>query len=297
MKQTIEPFGQYIAVHLSQSTAEKYMASAEKFVAWCELQDWFTWEDLPRSAVRDYCTALIEADYRPATVQAQLAGVSRFLKWARVQEHKLVEFHPAEIPRKHHQVKDALSPELLGHYFRLADELEEPARTAVMLLPCSALRGGELVSLPLNCLRRVPLKLKDGTEKETLTLVVKGKGGNERIVPLLDEGSQVIVGYLKGWRRGNSDTDWLFPGRNGHMADRTLRSAVQQIREPLKLRFTAHTMRRTYLTSLYRKGVDPVTLAKIAGHSDVKTLMTHYLALDEVDLAGAVHNTGGRLTA
>jgi integrase len=75
-----------------------------------------------------------------------------------------------------------------------------------------------------------------------------------------------------------------------------LRKAVQKIRMPLKMDFTAHTMRRTYLTTLYRKGVDPIIIQKIAGHKDLKTLINHYLYLDEYDLAGAVHGSGGKLT-
>jgi integrase len=80
------------------------------------------------------------------------------------------------------------------------------------------------------------------------------------------------------------------------MSDRTLRAALQHIRTPLGMRFTPHTMRRTYLTTLFRKGVDSAVLAKIAGHADIKTLITHYLALDDVDVARAVHMVGAKLT-
>jgi site-specific recombinase XerD len=299
VKRAVAPFARYIGTALSEGTAGKYAAAAEKFLTWAELQGWNTWEDLPRTAIRDYCAGLVEAQYRAASVQAHIAGILRFVKWARQQDYELRDFYDPEIPRNHRKVRDTLSSDMFEHYFRLADEREEPVRTAAMLLPCAGLRGSELVSLPLTALRRVTLKLSDGSKKETMTLMVKGKGGDERVVPLLDEGAQVVAGYMAkgGWRDAHPDPHWLFPGRHGHLAARTLRSAVQHIREPLKMRFTPHTMRRTYLTTLYRKGVDPLTLAKIAGHKDVKTLMVHYLALDEFDLAGAVHNTGGRLTA
>jgi integrase len=209
---------------------------------------------------------------------------------------RIPDFYPAELPRKKTRVKDILSPELFQHYFRLAEGLKEPARTAVLLLPSSGLRAEELCGLPLQCLRRSPLLLKNGYKKQTLTIVVKGKGGNERLVPLLDEGAQAVAAYLKGWRRRHPDTKWLFPGRNSHMADRTLRKAIQKVRVPLKMTWTPHTMRRTYLTTLYRKGVDPIIIQKIAGHKDLKTLINHYLYLDENDLVTAVHSSGGRLT-
>jgi integrase len=205
------------------------------------------------------------------------------------------DFHPPEMPRHTRQIRDALAPELFERYFNLAAELDEPVRTAAMLLPCTGLRGGEMVGLPLGCMKRSKITLRDGTEKGVLMFRVFGKGGHERWVPLLDEGAQMVVGYLRGWRRSHSDAKWLFPGRKGHMSDRTLRAALQHIRTPLGMRFTPHTMRRTYLTTLYRKGVDIGYLAKIAGHTDTKTLLNHYLAINDIDIATAVHETGGSL--
>jgi hypothetical protein len=54
-------------------------------------------------------------------------------------------------------------------------------------------------------------------------------------------------------------------------------------------------MRRTYLTTLFKQGVSPTVLAKIAGHGNVQVLVNHYLQLDASDLAAAVHAPGGRL--
>ena len=298
MKQVLEAFERYMLSIRSPVTAAKYVTAAENFLNWLGEQGYLSLDRAPRNSLRNYCMVLVEDGYSPATVHARIAGVSRFVKWCRTEEIKVPNFYPAERPKNITKVKEVLSPDLFAHYFRLAEELREPARSAVMMLPCSGLRGQELVSLPLRSLRRTPLLLQNGKKKQTLTLIVKGKGGDERLVPLLDEGAQVIVGYLQGWRKRHPDTRWLFPGRiRGHMSSRTLRGAVQHIRGPLKMDFTAHTMRRTYLTTLYRKGVDPIILQKIAGHKNLKTLINHYLYLDEFDLAGAVHGSGGRLTS
>ncbi len=233
----------------------------------------------------------------PATVHMHMAGVQRFVSWFEQHRGEVPAFFKPEMPKNPRKMKDILAPEQLKEFFQLADkELEEPVRSAVMLLPCSGLRGSELAGLPLSCLRRVNLRMSDGTERGVLTIVVKGKGGNERMVPLLNEGQQIIAGYLSGWRGTHADTEWLFPGRyQEHLASRSLRAALQRIREPLGLTFTPHTMRRTYLTGLYRRGVAPEALTKIAGHKKVDTLLVHYLAIDGHDVTSAVHKAGATI--
>ena len=294
MQPVLEDFQLYIASIRSAATADRYVYSADKFLQWLK-ESGYSLAMAPRAAVKDYCARMVQAGYLPSTINQQMAGVKRFIDWSRMKDMEVPDFYPPELPKINTKIKDILSPQLFQEYFRLGGELKEPSRTAVLLLPCSGLRAQELVSLPLNCLRRTDLQLSEGVQKQTLTVIVRSKGGNEKLVPLLDEGVEVVMAFLKGWRRKHKDTKWLFPGIDGHLSDRTLRAKVQKIRQPLGMRFTPHTMRRTYLTSLYRKGVDPVVLAKIAGHKDVKTLVNHYLFLDEHDLAGAVHRSGGTL--
>jgi integrase len=193
-------------------------------------------------------------------------------------------------------MKEILEPDRLSQFFHLAnDQLEEPTRSAVMLLPCTGLRSIELASLRLQCFRWVPLKMDNGTEAKMLAVVSRAKGGDEKVTPVLTEGVEIISTYLTGWRRAQPDTKWLFPGKSEHLATRTMRAALQRIREPLGLVFSPHTMRRTYLTGLYRRGVPAEILQKISGHKDIDTLIRHYLALDPHDSAKAVYQAGGTL--
>jgi integrase len=220
-----------------------------------------------------------------------MAGINRYIRWLDTQGVSSPEFFKAELPRRKRKVKDVLSPEHLRLYTQLANELDEPLRSAIMLFPRTGLRSNEMATLKLNSAKRVPFQMAGGQTRDTTTLRVRGKGGDERVVPVLEEGVTVLHTYFDRWRKYHPDTQWLFPGRYaGHISTRALREAVQKIRKPLRMTFTPHTMRRTYLTSLYRQGVDPLMLAKIAGHSDVKILMDHYLALDENDIVNAVHS-------
>lgn len=74
------------------------------------------------------------------------------------------------------------------------------------------------------------------------------------------------------------------------------RAMIQQGFTTQKVRrLTSHTLRRTYLTTLHRAGLDVATLTRIAGHESVQTTMKHYLEIRPEDTTGAVHKTGARL--
>jgi site-specific recombinase XerD len=283
---------------MAASSADRYADAVRKFLAWMRgTKHIQSIEHAPRNTLVLYCSGLVEAGYMPATVHMQMAAVNRYIKWLGQQDVNLPAFHRPDLPKNPIRMKDILEPDQLSTFFRLADEeLEEPVRSAVMLLPCSGLRSGELAELPLSSIRRVSIDLADGHKTHALALVVRGKGGDERVVPLLNEGAQILAGYLAGWRRSHPDVQWLFPGRyDSHIATRSLRSALQRIREPIQMVFTPHTMRRTYLTGLYRRGVKAEVLVKIAGHKKIETLLTHYLALDGHFVTNAVHKAGSSL--
>jgi integrase/recombinase XerD len=116
-------------------------------------------------------------------------------------------------------------------------------------------------------------------------------------VPLLPDGVSILMSYLKQWRR-HIPARGLWVYSDGHVVnERTLRLALADIRRQIgvKSRFTAHTMRRTYITTLQRSGLDVTTITKIAGHKSYQTTLDHYLEIHPEDLVGAVARSGARL--
>lgn len=293
----LSPFESYIAAFRSKATAERYSIAVQAFLSWLK----GAYGEVPlgglgRDAVSEYTRYLLDAGYLPGTIHSHLAGLNRYFRWLQEKHDvRLPDFHRVELPKPKRKVRDVLDSGMLTHYFRVSGELDEPLRTAVMLLPCSGLRSHEMVGLSITAVKRSQIKLKDGTDKSVLCFTVSGKGGNQRVVPLFDEGAEVLLGYLKGWRGKHRDALYLFPGRrSGHLSTRALRDSIQQIRGAFKASWTPHTMRRTYLTTLYRRGVPIPTLAKIGGHT-TQVLIDYYLAVDDHDVMQAVHADGGRL--
>lgn len=292
-----EAFERYIAKVRSKGTAEKYGAGATRLVEFCQLSDYLDWAEIPSNILSAFSEYLVSQGFSAATVALNVYGGRKYLNWLLGQGIPIPNISKPDLPKITYKVKDLLPPDALSRYFEMADQLlNEPYRTAVMLMPCSGLRIDEMASLPLTAIKKEQVVLEDGEVKNTLVLKVAGKGGDERIVPLFDEGVKILTGYLAGWRK-NCAGPWVFPcnvkGKK-HANVRCLRDALVKLRPSLGLEFTPHTMRRTYLVTLWRRGVSEAVLAKIAGHKSVQTLFKHYLALDSHDLIKAVHGANGR---
>jgi len=294
-------FARYIKATQSDSTAAKYKSSVDEFTRTLKRSGLIDFKKLPRGTLNKYVELLSEQGYAPASISVFLAGVKRYLRWVEDQGVKVAPQSKVELPRKRHVMRDILTPDMLIAYVGYANDLlKEPMRSAAILLPCTGLRATELATLPLTAIRKAEITIHDKKHK-VFALRVTGKGGKERTVPIIGEGAEVLVTYLSGHRQ-TCKGPFLFPGqpsihnRQGQipMATRTLRSAVNRLRAPFDMNFTPHTMRRTYLVGLWRKGVDAPTIAKIGGHTNIQTLFQHYLNLDDEDVLRAVHESEGK---
>ncbi len=145
----------------------------------------------------------------------------------------------------------------------------------VELLYASGLRISELTGLPLAAVARDPA-----------FLIVKGKGGKERLAPLNGPAREAMKAYLpvrkSFFARGVKDSPWLFPsrGRAGRLTARRFaqlldESAIDAGVDPAKV--SPHSLRHAFATHLLEGGADLRTVQKLLGHSDIATtqIYTH----------------------
>lgn len=296
---SVSRFEKAIASTRSKGTAAQYAIAARGFLGWLAEHGCTSVERAKKSALQDY-VAELSSQLKPASVRLKLQGVQRYLKWCKGRGLNVPDFAEPDMPRVKIKVRDILSRPALREFMERADRWLEspPLKTAVQLLPCCGLRVDEIATLRLEDVRTAEVELTGGAKRKCLVLRVVGKGGRERTVPVLDEGQFALTEYVRGWRRHRGG-DWLFPSdtsKSGHVVTRTLQLAVEKARPP-DVHCTPHTFRRTYLTELYRRGVAPPTIARIAGHANLDTLYKHYLNIDETEALKAVHGTGNRLLA
>jgi integrase/recombinase XerD len=144
------------------------------------------------------------------------------------------------------------------------------------LLYATGLRITELVRLPLAAAQRNPR-----------FLVVRGKGGRERIVPLGEPSRQALAAYLATRTDGGAGgraSPWLFPSRGarGHLT----RQRCGQLLKSLAIRagldpgrLSPHVLRHAFASHLLDRGADLRSVQQMLGHADIATtqIYTHVL--------------------
>lgn len=150
----------------------------------------------------------------------------------------------------------------------------------VELLYGSGLRATELVSLPRNAIA-----------PDRPYLILRGKGGRERLVPLSDRARAAVAIW-----RGHvaSDRPWLFPSGRTHLSRVRLHQLLKGLAAEAGIppdRVSPHVLRHAFATHLLAGGADLRALQSMLGHADIATteIYTHVDASRLVELVNARH--------
>ncbi len=148
------------------------------------------------------------------------------------------------------------------------------------LLYASGMRVSELVALPLSTVLR-----------DTRAIMVRGKGGKERLVPLGAPALKALAAYRAA--RGEflpkpkknarkTDSPFLFPsrGRSGHLTRHRLGQLLKELARQAGLDpgiVSPHVLRHAFATHLLDHGADLRSVQKMLGHADIATtqIYTH----------------------
>ena len=151
-------------------------------------------------------------------------------------------------------------------------------RAMIELLYGSGLRVSELVGLPLHAV-----------SAETRTLLVRGKGDKERLVPLGVPARRALEAYLAVRHRhlaAGVPSRWLFPSRSasGHLTRHRLAQmlkALAQLAGIAPSRVSPHALRHAFASHLLANGADLRVVQKMLGHADIATTEIYTHVLDE----------------
>jgi site-specific recombinase XerD len=117
-------------------------------------------------------------------------------------------------------------------------------------------------------------------------LIVRGKGGKQRVVVLSAEVRLALQRYLKACPYRPTAEHPLWWGAHGCLTLEGLKVTVRKVGKRAGVKVGAHQLRRTFATWSLRNGIDLEHLRLLMGHSDLKTTQ-QYLALVEDDLKRA----------
>ena len=150
----------------------------------------------------------------------------------------------------------------------------------VELLYGSGLRATELVSLPRAAVR-----------DDQPYLILRGKGGRERLVPLSDRARAAVA----AWRaQVPVERAWLFPSGKTHLSRVRLHQLIKALAAEAGVppdRVSPHVLRHAFATHLLEGGADLRALQSMLGHADIATteIYTHVDAARLVELVNTRH--------
>lgn len=151
------------------------------------------------------------------------------------------------------------------------------------LLYATGMRVSELVALPVSAARGDPRML-----------LILGKGGKERMVPLSPPARAALTIWLgerdsaeeKATAKGAQASRFLFPsrGKSGHLTRHRFYLLIKELAvaggvSPAKV--TPHTLRHAFATHLLANGADLRSIQTLLGHADVATTEIYTHVLDE----------------
>lgn len=130
------------------------------------------------------------------------------------------------------------------------------------------------------------LSLKGGDHPLPQVLRIPGKGGKERVVPVLGIARQAVDRYVALCPFQLSKTEPLFRGaRGGPLGPRAVQKATAEARAQLGLPATAtpHALRHSFATHLLSAGGDLRTIQELLGHASLSTTQA-YTGIDGAHL-------------
>ncbi|HKF64856.1 MAG TPA: site-specific tyrosine recombinase XerD [Dongiaceae bacterium] len=230
--------------------------------------------------IRGYLASLTGAGMAPRTQARRLSALRQFYKYLAAEGRRSDDpTATLDSPRLGRPLPKTLEEDEIEALLAAAGKLPAGAERArlVLLLELlygAGLRVSELVSLPLASMLR-----------QAKVLVLRGKGGKERMVPLGEPVRAALAAYLEHrpfFLVKDRPSPWLFPSRGakGHLTRQRLAQLLKDLAPAAGIdpaRLSPHVLRHAFATHLLDHGADLRSVQKMLGHADIATtqIYTH----------------------
>ena len=231
-----------------------------------------------------YFVDLAARGFAASTAARRMSAARRFYRFS-LQEGWRSDDPSAglQAPRSQRRLPKVLSEAEVDALFDAARRQDGPggARLVCLLetLYAAGLRVSELVTLPVSAL----------TARDR-TLVIRGKGGRERLAPLTPSALDALEAYARhresflpsrAGARALADR-YLFPSRgaDGHLTREAFARSLKGLAADAGLApevVSPHVLRHAFATHLLARGADLRVVQTLLGHADLSTtqIYTH----------------------
>jgi site-specific recombinase XerD len=260
----------------SAATRRSYASDLDQLFDWLAARGQ-TVDDLERRTVRAFAADLGRRGYAPATLARKLStlrGLCRDLTERGVLGADPTRQLPG--PRRRRRLPRVLSIDDVGALLEAAGGTEPLAlrdRLALELLYGCGLRSQELVGLTIDDVRPAEAQL-----------IVHGKGGKTRIVPMGEEAAAALGRYLERGRGELARASGERLGAQPLLVTRTGRGLLTSDVRRLLLKYcrfagreaaSPHMLRHAYATHMLERGADLRAIQELLGHASVSTTQVY----------------------
>ena len=232
------------------------------------------------AAIRAFLTSLASAGLAASTQARKLSAIRQFYRFLFLEDHRADDpTQTLESPKQPRALPKVLQAHEINALIDAARQ--KPGAEGMRLVAClellyaTGMRVSELLTLPLSAIA-----------PDRRSVIVFGKGGKERMVPIgrsaceaLSDYLAVRDGFLKKRTKGSR---FLFPSRSkeGHLTRQRLTQLLKELAvnagiEPSRL--SPHVLRHAFASHLLEGGADLRAVQMMLGHADIATteIYTH----------------------
>jgi len=272
---------------LGRHSQRSHIESCKRFTVWLKRSP----DTATADEVRAFQLHLIESGCCIGNRNRIMSGVKSLLR-VTLRRHDLVaEIYHLREPQR---VPLILSQDETRRLLLMAPNLK--TRVLLSLAYGTGLRVGEVVRLKIRHIDSV----------QSIIRVEQGKGRKDRHVMLSPEALTLLRDWWAErsirWDAGVSAGDrWLFPGRrNGlHLSTHQVSRLFHEATEVAGIRkaVTLHTLRHSFATHLFDRGVDIRTIQALLGHDKLETTARYTRVATGMisSVESPLDNLGGKL--
>jgi integrase/recombinase XerD len=276
------------------NTIEAYARDLDDLAAWLVTRN-RTISSAATVDLRGYLAALADRGFAASSAARRLSAIRQLYRFLLAEGYRADD--PAAIiegPRRGRPLPKVLSIAEVDRLIAAARRFVDSQRAAgvgrlralrlmclLELLYATGLRISELIALPASAARR-----------DDEMLIIRGKGGKERLVPLNAAAKAAMRDYraaLVQWRQDHDEapgSKWLFPsfGEDGHLTRQHAARELKQIAVSAGLRpeqVSPHVLRHAFASHLLHNGADLRVVQTLLGHADISTTQIYAHVLDD----------------
>ncbi len=258
-------------LRLSQNTLENYTRDLKQFINYIQnnITQNITEKTFENLTIKDFRAFIISIKNKnPSSIARNISTLKNFFKFLNEENIAInTQIEILKSPKLPKKLSSALNNDdainILETFDKVINDKWQAERDKALftLIYGTGLRISEALNLNIN-------------DIQNETLIIKGKGNKERMVPLLDIIKDTINAYIKIAPFNFRNDDPVFRGAKGaRLTPRVAQRDIEKVRNYLGLsnNTTPHSLRHSFATQLLENGTDLRTIQELLGHASLST--------------------------